>query len=442
MPTNLSIQCLPIDALVPDSRNPRAHSERQIKQIAASIKAFGFNIPIIVDGKNRVIAGHGRLLAARKLGMKEVPTIRLAHLTAAQTKAFMIADNRLTENSTWDDRLLAETLQELSIVELDFSLEDTGFSMGEIDLRIEGLIGAEEQKSDPADEVPEIPNTPSISKPGDIWQLGKHRLLCGSALDALSYDILMQGQKADAVISDPPYNVKIDGHVGGLGAIKHREFAMASGEMSELEFTDFLRRACSLMALNSHSGALHYLFIDWRHLHEMITAGKQVYGQPKNLCVWDKGSGGMGSLYRSQHELILVFKHGNVPHRNNVQLGANGRYRTNIWSYPGANSFGRKSEEGNLLEMHPTAKPVQMIADAIMDCTERGDIVLDPFLGSGTTLMAAERVGRICYGMEIDPLYADTIIRRWQKWTGEKALHAVSGKSFEERIAEVEDAHV
>ncbi|MGO9144728.1 MAG: site-specific DNA-methyltransferase [Desulfomonilia bacterium] len=442
MSTKLTIACLPISALKLNPKNPRKHTNRQIRQLAQSIQALGFNVPILLDRDNNVIAGHGRILAASQLGMREVPTIRLEHLTKEQATAFMIADNRLTEIAIWDDALLAEQLKILSEVDLDFSLEVTGFSMGEIDLRIEGLSSAE-GKDDPADKLPPLPMGAPVTQPGDLWLFGdRHRLLCGNALEGAYYRNLMNSALATVIFTDPPYNVKINGHVSGLGSIRHREFAMAVGEMNETEFISFLTRACSLMARFSIDGSIHFLCMDWRHMAELIEAGRLAYTELKNLCVWTKDNAGMGSLYRSQHELVFVFKHGRAPHRNNVDLGRNGRYRTNLWHYGGANSFSsRKTEEGNLLELHPTVKPVAMVADAILDCSGRGDIVLDPFLGSGTTLMAAERTGRSCYGMEIDPLYVDAVIRRWQIYTGGQVRHAVSGCTFDEMVSELEVFH-
>jgi DNA modification methylase len=420
-----------------DPGNPRLHSGRQIKQIAASIKTFGFNVPVLVDTNLQVIAGHGRIRAAQNLGWTEVPTILLDHLSEAQARAFMIADNRLTEIAVWDDRLLAEQLQQLSLLELDFSLELTGFEMGEIDLRIESLNQTNDSKDDSADRLPEQQNLPAVSKLGDFWLLDDHRVFCGSALERASYAALMNGCKAAAVISDVPYNVPIAENVS-LGAIKHREFPMASGEMSQKEFREFLASCCSLFAQHSLPGSLHYLFIDWRHLAEMLAAGLNVYSEFKNLCVWAKDAAGMGSFYRSQHELICVFKHGGERHRNNVQLGQFCRNRSNLWSYPCARSFARRSEEeSNLAALHPTVKPVALIADAIMDCTTRRDIVIDGFLGSGTTVIAAERTGRRCFGMELDPLYVDIIIRRWQDFTRSTARQAHSGKIFDEIEAEL-----
>ena len=414
-----------------DPRNTRQHRKRQIKQIAQSIKSFGFNVPVLIDESGKIIAGHGRVLAAQLLGWKEVPVIELAHLTPAQQRAFAIADNRLTENSSWDESLLAESLRELASLDLDFSLEVTGFTMAEIDLKIEG-IGAPIENHDSAEAAVES-NRPAVTVVGDLWKLGQHRILCGDAVQAGSYNQLMDGKLAEMVFTDPPYNVKIDGHCTGLGGVRHREFPMASGEMSSTEFTDFLKVACQLFVQHSSNGSLHYIFMDWRHAGELLVAGSRAYHELKNICVWVKDNGGMGSLYRSQHEMVFVYKRGSAPHRNNVELGKYGRYRTNVWRYPGANSFSRESGETNPLAMHPTVKPVALIADAIMDCTARGDIVLDPFLGSGSTLLAAERVGRVCYGMELDPLYVDLAIRRWQRITGQQAIHSASGQSFDVR---------
>jgi DNA modification methylase len=429
-----------VEELKPDPNNPRRHSKKQVRQIAASIEAFGFNVPILIDREGKVIAGHGRLAACRALGWSEVPTLCLDHLTPAQARAFMIADNRLTEISTWDDRLLAEQLKELSLSGLDFDLEITGFEVAEIDLRIASLEESPDPAEDPADLVPDLAEAAPVSAFGDLWQLGRHRLLCGNALDPEAFAALMGEQRAAAVFTDPPYNVPIEGHASGLGAIHHRPFPMASGEMDPAQFTGFLTKACRNLAAFSREASLHYVCMDWRHLGEMMAAGREAYGELKNLCVWVKDNGGMGSLYRSQHELIFLFKQGRAPHRNNVQLGRFGRNRSNVWHYPGVNSFARNGAEGNLLALHPTVKPVAMVADAILDSTARGDIVLDGFLGSGTTLIAAERTGRRCYGLELDPAYADTIIRRWQGLTGGAAYHAASGRSFDDLAREAEAA--
>jgi DNA modification methylase len=384
----------------------------------------------------KVIAGHGRVLACQLLGWSRVPTISLAHLSEAQARAFMISDNRLTENAVWDDRLLAEQLKELSLLELDFELEVTGFEVGEIDLRIEAL-NQERADADPADTLPDHYPGPPITRPGDLWLLGRHRVYCGNALEAAVYAALMDRSKAATVFTDPPFNVAIAGNVSGLGAVQHREFAMASGEMTTEEFTDFLTAAIVTITKNSAPGSIHFYCIDWRHLVELHDAGGAARLQLLNLCVWAKDTAAMGSLYRSRHELVFVFKNGRERHRNNVQLGQFGRNRTNVWQYPGAVGL-RASEEGNLIALHPTPKPVALVADAIMDVSARGDIVLDSFLGSGSTLIAAERTGRRCYGIEIDPLYVDVIVRRWQMGTRDHARHAASGRLFDELEAEAE----
>jgi DNA modification methylase len=262
--------------------------------------------------------------------------------------------------------------------------------------------------------------------------------LCANALSAESFRTLLGVKRADMVFTDPPYNVPIQGHASGHGQIKHRDFAMAVGEMDRIEFTSLLTRSCALMAKHSSDGSMHFLCMDWRHIGELQEAGQLAYTELKNICVWVKDNGGMGSLYRSQHEFVFVFKHGSAPHRNNVQLGQYGRNRANVWEYPCANTFSRQSDEGHLAALHPTIKPVAMVADAILDCSVRGDFVLDPFLGSGTTLIASERVGRSCYGMEIDPLYVDTIIRRWQAFTGDNATHSDSGRCFDDIAGKLE----
>jgi DNA modification methylase len=425
--STLQIQQRTIASLKPDPKNPRTHSPRQIKQLVRAIEKFGFTAPILIDANSNVLAGHGRLRAALQLGMTSVPTIELSHLTPAQARAYLVADNKLGLNSDWDPMLLTQHFQELSKLDLDFSLDLTGFSMSEIDVLLD--VSA---KSDPIDKIPLADPGPPITRPGDIWQLGRHRVLCGNALDRECYVTLMNRKRAVCVITDPPFNLNVVGCVSGLGAVTHREFVMASGEMSRAEFIAFLARVFENLTSVSVDGALHYVFMDHRHIAEIMAAGESAYTELLNLCVWVKDNGGMGSFYRSQHELIFVWKSGNAAHRNNVELGRHGRYRTNVWQCPGANSFsGRSGEEGNLLHLHPTVKPVAMIADAILDCTARGDIVLDPFLGSGTTLLAAERVGRVAYCMEIDPVYVDVAIRRWQRLTGDDAVRA-DGVTFTE----------
>lgn len=425
-PSTLQIHQRLIASLTPDPKNPRTHSSRQIKQLARAIEKFGFTAPVLIDAHGNVLAGHGRLLAAIDLGMTSVPTIELSHLSPAQARAYLLADNKIGMNAGWDDALLALNFKELSALNLDFDLEITGFSTTEIDLLIE------DSKADPVDAIPPADTGLPITRLGDVWQLGKHRLVCGNALDREKVAALMTRKRAACVITDPPFNLAVAGCISGLGTVTHREFAMASGEMSRAEFVAFLARIFENLTSVSVDGSLHYIFMDHRHIGEMMAAGESTYTELLNLCVWVKDNGGMGSLYRSQHELVFVWKSGKAAHRNNVELGRHGRYRTNVWNYPGANSFsGRTGEEGNLLHLHPTVKPVALVADAILDCTARGDIVLDPFLGSGTTLLAAERVGRIAYCMEIDPVYVDVAIRRWQRLTGDDAVRA-DGVTFTE----------
>lgn len=424
----LQIEHLPLSAITLDPENARVHKKAQIRQIAASIEAFNFNVPVLVDRDNKILSGHGRVLALQKLGRADVPVIRLEHLTPAQARAFAIADNRLTETSSWDERLLAQHFKTLAELDLDFSIEATGFTIGEIDLKIEGLDIADEEP-DP-DDAP-LPPGPPVCRHGDLWILGDHRVLCGDALDEKAFERLMEGQAAAAVFTDPPYNVPVQGHISGKGKRRHREFAVASGEMTGPEFTTFLTCFVSLAVKFSAPGSVHFVCIDWRHIHNLLAAGASAYNALLNICVWTKNNGGMGSLYRSAHELVAVFRNGAETHRNNVQLGRFGRNRTNVWAYPGANTFLRGSEEADLLEHHPTPKPVALVADAVLDVTARRDLILDCFLGSGSTLVACERIGRRCRGLELDPLYVDLSIRRWQRMTGENAVHARSGKTFD-----------
>ena len=438
----LSIVYRAIDELKPDPANPRRHSKKQIRQIADSIKAFGFNVPILIDREGNIIAGHGRLLACRELGIdRGADAVPRSPDPGAGPR---LHDRRQPADR---DRRPGTTGCWRSSSRSSRCSASISASRSPASRWARSICGSHHSRTspdrddDPADAVPEVLAGPPISKIGDLWLLGHHRLLCGNALDAAAFAALMGEERAAMVFTDPPYNVPIDGHASGLGAIHHRPFPMASGEMDRTEFTAFLGQAFRNLAAFSIDGSLHFICMDWRHVEELLAAGREVYGELKNLCVWVKDNAGMGSLYRSQHELVFVFKHGRNGHRNNVQLGQFGRNRSNVWRYPGANSFARCGEEGNLLALHPTVKPVAMVADAILDCSARGDIVLDAFLGSGTTLIAAERTGRRCYGLELDPVYVDTIIRRWQALTGGSARHAASGRSFDDLAREAEAAN-
>ena len=430
MNNTLAIEYMNMLDIIPYKSNPRIHKNKQIKQIVDSISEFKFNNPILVDENNEVLAGHGRLLAAKNLNMSQIPIIKLSHLSNAQKQAYRIADNKLTENGEWDIDLLKIEFENLNNLELDFNLDITGFDTANIDIMLDNTLLDKEVKLDEkANNIPFISENEIISKQGDIWQLGKHKIICGNSLDKSTYDLLFEDKKANMVFTDPPYNVRVDGHVCGLGKVKHKEFSMASGEMSEEEFQDFLVKAFTLMKEFSKDGSLHYICMDWRRIKEIINAGSSIYDDFKNLCIWNKDNGGMGSLYRSKHELVFIFKKGNRSHKNNVELGSHGRYRTNVWDYPGVNSFGGDKDK---LKFHPTVKPVEMVKDAILDVTGRNDIVLDTFLGSGTTLIASEKAGRICYGIELEPLYIDTTIRRWQNLTGNSAINLNTGKSYRE----------
>lgn len=392
-------------SLTPRQINPRTHSKKQMRQIAKSIEQFGFINPVLVDQDGGIVAGHGRVEAAKLLALPAVRTICLEHLSDAEIRAYVIADNRLAEIAGWDEELLSIEPQELSGLDLDFDLTITGFETPEIDRLISG--SGEDTEGESEDDIRPVEDGPAVTRPGDIWQIGPHRLICGDATLSDTYLRLLDGEKAQMVFTDPPYNVPVDGHVSGLGKIKHREFAMAAGEMTEAEFADFLKTFFGELARHSVDGSIYYICMDWRHVGEIVAAGTEAFSQLKNICVWAKTNGGMGSLYRSQHEFVFVFKSGTAPHTNNVELGKYGRHRTNLWTYPGINSFGK--DRDSELALHPTVKPVRLVADAILDCSKRNSIVFDAFAGSGTTLLAANKTGRRGYAP------SDTVCRSRNK---------------------------
>lgn len=419
-----SVVWLPVGALKKNPRNSRRHPRKQIYRLAEAMKDYGFTAPILIDESRTILAGHGRLEAAvEKLGMTEVPTLLLTGLSPAQKRAFVIADNRLAELAGWDNETLRIEFQDL--IDLGIDVELTAFDTGEIDILLDGAGNNETATADLLPEPPEPADT--VARVGDLWLMGRHRLLCADSLVSDSYLVLLEGRKANLVFADPPYNVKIKNHVSGLGKIVHREFAMASGEMSVERFTRFLAIIFGHLVEHSVRGSIHFICMDWRHLYEVLSAGRETYSDLKNLIVWNKTNAGMGSLYRSQHELVLVYQNGSGPFTNNVNLGAT-RYRTNVWTYPGMSSMRKGREEE--LAMHPTVKPTALVADAIRDCSKRNELVLDPFSGSGTTIMAAHRTGRIAAAMEIDPAYVDVAIERWQKVTGETAVLSGTGETF------------
>jgi DNA modification methylase len=430
------VQQLPIASLKPYAKNARTHDDRQIETLRNSIEAFGFQNPILVDADNVIVAGHGRVEGAKRLGMTHVPALRVEGLSPNDLRAYRLADNRLAELAGWDQAMVEIELQYLVSVELDYSIETLGWDMPEIDVMLNGettlMSAGETAPPDPADALPDIAQQ-AVSRPGDIWVLGKHRLLCGSVLDEAAFARLMQGRKARHICQDPPWNIAVK-DISGLGKTQHRPFAMGNGEMSGEQFRAFLEQQLAANLAHAEPGAAFHVFIDWRGLATMVEAGRAIGLELLNVCVWVKTNGGMGSLYRSQHEFVPVFKAPGGPVKNNVELGRHGRYRTNVWQMPGCNAFGK--ERMALLESHPTAKPVQLIAEAIRDVTDIGEIVLDSFMGSGTTLIAAERTGRIAYGVEIDPLYVDLIVKRWETFTGHQAVLEGSGRSFAETASE------
>jgi DNA modification methylase len=426
------IRMVPVATLKTPQRKIRNHPKGQVLAISESMQQFGVMNPVIIDDSLMVAAGTARLEAARHLGLTHIPAIYASHLTPTQIRAFRLADNKLADKAAWDRETLAVELKELQVAlpEIGLNLEITGFEAHEIDSILTDLADG----PDPADEVPETDTAAIVSRLGDLFLLNEHRVLVGDARAPHSYERLMQGKSAQMAFLDPPYNVPVTRHVGGRGRTKHREFTCAAGEMSSDEFAAFLEQATRLCAANSQEGAIHFVCMDWRHTGEMLKAGDSAYDRLLNVCVWVKTNAGQGTFYRSQHELIFVFKRGTAPHINTFELGQHGRSRSNVWRYAGVNAFraGRMDE----LKMHPTVKPVALVADAIRDCSRRGSIILDSFAGSGTTVMAAEQLGRRAFCMEIDPAYVDVIIRRWQRFTGRDAVLEGTGPTFGELLVE------
>ena len=412
---NLSPKLISVNDLTALGRETRRHSPHQVRKLQASIEQFGFVLPIIIDGAGRVIAGWGLVLAARKSGLQDVPAVTITDLDEARLRALRLALNRLGEDSSWDLDALTLEFSEILQIDSEFDLQTSGFEMAEIDVSLDG------GHQDEDDDLYDINTTiEPVARPSDLWLLGNHRVLCADALHDSSYCRLLDGECAEMIFTDPPWNVPINGHVSGRGAMKHQEFAMASGEMSPKEFEAFLTKALEHAAAHSTNGSLHFVCIDWRHVKELLAAVAGIYSETKNLCVWNKTNAGLGSLYRSQHELVYIFKKGDRPHINNIELGRFGRHRTNVWTYPGQNVLNGSAK--SKLLVHPTAKPVAMVADALRDCSNRGGLILDPFGGAGTTLIAAEKIGRRARLIEIEPRYVDVTIRRWEKITGSTAI--------------------
>ena len=426
---SLTIEMIDIAALRPYPGNARRHSRAQIKQIAKSIETFGFTSPVLIGDDLGILAGHGRVAAAQLIGMRAVPTVRLSDLSPAERKAYVLADNKLALNAGWDREVLAIELQ--GLIDLGFDVETTGFTVGEIEIVLdEAAGGASRDASEGSeDDIPPIREL-AVSRPGDVWRAGPHRLICGDARERMAYETLLGNERVDLIFTDTPHNLPMDGDVGGYGQTRQREFAMGVGEMTSAEFTIFLERTLASGAERCRDGAIAFACIDWRHADELLAAGKTVFTELKDLCVWNKASAGTGTFYRSKHELIFVFKKGTAPHVNSSGLGETGRPRSNVWDYPGVIGIGPSRMEG--LAMHPTVKPTRLVADAIKDCSRRGDLVLDPFGGSGTTLIAAQKTGRSARLIEYDPAYCDTILRRFGRVTGKQATLAATGETFED----------
>ena len=406
-----------IESLKPLGRETRKHPPSQIRKLQASIEQFGFVLPIVIDVGGRVIAGWGLVVAAKRLGLTEIPAVTIADLDEVKLRMLRLALNRLGEDSSWNLDALKLEFSDILEISSETDLQISGFEMGEIDV----ALGTDEEDSLPA---PDETSTP-LTQLGDLWRLDEHRILCADALVGESYARLLGDEPAQMVFTDPPWNIPIAGHVSGLGAIKHSDFAMACGEMPAAEFQAFLHTALGHAVMYSDDGSIHFVCMHWTKLRELLSSTADLYSDTKNLCVWCKTNAGMGSLYRSRHELVFVFKKGTAPHINNIELGRFGRNRSNVWEYDGQNVLNGTSK--SKLSVHPTAKPVALVADAIRDCSHRSGVILDCFGGSGTTLIAAEKTGRRARLIELDPRYVDVTISRWQNVTGRTAVKADSG---------------
>jgi DNA modification methylase len=424
----LQIREVSVGSLREAQRKVRKLDPEHVERLVSSIARFGFTVPILISG-DEVLDGHARLAAARALGLERVPALDCRHLDPIEARTLRLAVNRLAEKGAWDlDELRIEMG---ALADLEVDLDATGFSLEEQDIilldPLDAALDAEDE-----DEPPELPKLP-ISRLGDLWSLGEHRVLCGNSLDLLTYETLLAGAKVQAVLTDPPYNVKIKGNVSGLGKKVHSEFVMASGELDTADWQKFLGVLMERLRDVTEPGAVIFAFMDWRSIHLLVMAGEAAGLTVINMIVWYKQSGGMGGLYRSAHELIGVFCNGSTPATNNVALGKHGRDRTNVWSVPGANRRGSSASE--MLHLHATPKPVELCVDALLDVTNRGDLVLDAFLGSGTTLIAAEQCSRHCYGIELDPRFVDVTLERWMKLTGREPILAETDETFSEVAA-------
>jgi DNA modification methylase len=418
------VEMIEVAGLKQNPRDPRRFKPRDVDRAEPIVARFHQDLPPIVLGRdNEVIAGYLTVLAARRLKLSTVAAVKVTRLSEAEELALSAASNKLWETGEWDSDAMLELVSHLEIELPDVTVDQLGWTIGELDT----LVGGEAIDL-AADRLPRLEGNP-ISMLGDVWACGKHRVANADATIPKAYRLLCGTSRAAMIFTDHPYGCKINGFVSKKG--RHAEFVEASGEKTEAELSDFFVLSCNAFAEVVQPGALIYLFIDWRSQALLNTAAEAAFGKLLNLCVWVKDRAGMGSLYRSRHELVLLFRAPGAKHRNNVELGRHGRNRSNVWEYPAAMST-RSGPEGDLLASHPTPKPVALVMDAIMDSTRRGDIVLDPFLGSGTAVIAADRAGRRCFGMDLNPLFVDLTVRRWQEWTGLKAIHEGTGRTFDE----------
>lgn len=417
----------PLDQLKDAERRARRTSPGQLERVTRTVAQFGFLKPVLITSSGEIVDGHILVEVARRMRLPDMECAIIDHLSEDEIRMARIALNRIAETGEWDLDTLSLELEELNLSGLDLSL--SGFEPVELD----AILHSGSTMASLDERVPAPPKV-AVSQLGDLWIMGEHRLLCGDCLDARNYQHVLGSRRIDCVFSDPPYNIKIEGVVSGLGKTKHKDFAMGVGEMSDDSFRSFLADYLKLCKAHASEGAVIFACMDWRQIDLLLFAGRDAGLHRINKAIWNKGSGGMGGLYRSAYEEVAVFCTATSGATNNVELGRHGRNRTNVWTYPGANQRG--SSAGKALGDHPTPKPVELVADAIQDVTRRGELVFDPFMGSGTTLVAAQAVGRTCYGLELDPSYVDVAILRWEKMTGRKAVHAELGKSFSEVGAE------
>ena len=414
-----NLRMISVNSLLSSKKKSRKHSKKQLEKLKRCIKKVGFTMPIVVNEQYEIIAGELRLKAAQELNIDVIPVIILDNVSDEEARAIKILDNRIAEDGEWDYSVLKEEIE--ALFKFDFELQDLGFETIDYDKIF--------IQNDPAEKLSHCnqveneswldANIPKRTNLGDLWRLGDHFVICGDSLDENIFKVLMQGELAQIVVTDPPYNCPIDKYVCGLGKIKHEEFVMASGEMTNAEFAQFLHNFMKNAVKYSVNGSLSYIFMDWKGINTLINEAMKLYHSMINLAVWNKGVGGMGAFYRSQHELIGIFKNGSAKHQNHIQLSKYGRYRTNVWDYPGIRATNPGSLE--LLKLHPTCKNVGLLQDILIDASSKNEVVLDCFGGSGSTLIAAERAKRRARLIELNPRYIDVTIWRWEQETGKKA---------------------